>query len=82
MQSEKDNYLYKAYWGSVERFQRSNDIWLYGSLLISLGWMPFLAPILDNADPLFAQVMTPGFYLHHIEVGDKNPPSATIYANI
>jgi len=32
-------------------------------LFISIGQMPFLAPMLDNADPLFALVITPGFYL-------------------
>jgi len=28
---------------------------------------------LDNADALFALVITPGFYLHHIEVADEDP---------
>jgi len=35
---------------------------------IFIGWMPFLASTFDNADPLFALVITPGFYLHHEEV--------------
>jgi len=35
-------------------------------LFISIGRMPFLVPTLDNADPLFVLVITPGFYLHHI----------------
>jgi len=34
----------------------------------SIVQMPFLAPTLDNADPLFAPAITSGFYLHHIEV--------------
>jgi len=37
-------------------------------LFISIGQMLFLAPILDSADPLFALVITPGFYLHHVVV--------------
>jgi len=40
---------------------------------ISTGQMPFLAPTLDNADPLFALVITPGFYPHHVEVADQDP---------
>jgi len=40
-------------------------------LFISLGWMPFLATTLENADSLFALVMTPGFYLYHIEMVDQ-----------
>jgi len=35
-------------------------------LFISIGRMPVLAPTLDNADPLFALVVTPGFYLHEV----------------
>jgi len=30
-------------------------------LFISIGWMPFLAPTLANADPLFALVITRGY---------------------
>jgi len=37
--------------------------------------MPFLAPTLDNTDPLFALAITPGFYLHHVEVADQDPAS-------
>jgi len=39
---------------------------------IFLRRMPFLAPILDYTDPLFALVMTPGFYLNYIEVADQD----------
>jgi len=44
-------------------------------LFICIGRMPFLAPTLDNADPLFALVFTSGFYLHDIEVADQDPAS-------
>jgi len=37
-------------------------------LPVFIGWMPFLAPTLDNADPLFALVITPVFHLHLVEV--------------
>jgi len=39
-------------------------------LFISIDRMPFPPPTLDNADPLFALVTTPGFYLHHVDVAD------------
>jgi len=39
---------------------------------------PFQAPTLDNADPLFALVITPGFYRHHVEVADKDPASDSL----
>jgi len=35
-----------------------NDICLYAVLLIFIGRMPFLAPTLDNAGPLFATTRT------------------------
>jgi len=38
-------------------------------LFISIDRMPFLGPTVDNADQLFALVITPGFYLHHEKVG-------------
>jgi len=44
-------------------------------LYISISGMTFLKITLDNADPLFALVITPGFYLHHVEVADQNPAS-------
>jgi len=37
-------------------------------LFISTGRMPFLAPSFDDADSLFALVITAGLYLHHVEV--------------
>jgi len=45
-------------------------------LFISIGRMPFLAQILDNANPLFALAITPGFYLDHVEVTDQEPASS------
>jgi len=39
-------------------------------LFISIDRMPFLSPTLDDADPLFALVITPGFYLQKVEGGD------------
>jgi len=33
-------------------------------LFISIGWMPFLAPALEDEDLLLALVITPCFYLH------------------
>jgi len=44
-------------------------------LFIFIGGMPFLTTTVDNADPLFALVITPGFYLHHIKVTDQDPAS-------
>jgi len=44
-------------------------------LFISIGQIPFLAPTLNNADLLFALVITPGFYPHHVEVADQDPAS-------
>jgi len=47
-------------------------------LFISIGRMPFLSPTLDNADPIFAQAITPGFYLHHAEMEDNHPASDSL----
>jgi len=40
--------------------------------------MPFLAPTLDNPDPLFALGITPGFYLHHVERVHQDPASGSL----
>jgi len=40
--------------------------------------MPFLAPTLDNADPLFAPVVATGFYLDHVEVADQDPVGGSL----
>jgi len=48
------------------------------ALLIYIGWMPFLVPTLDNVDPLFAPVIAPGFYLHHVEVVDQDSASGSL----
>jgi len=55
-----------------------NDIWLCDSFVIFIGRMPFMAPTLDNADPLFALVITTGFYLHNVEVVDQDPASGSL----
>jgi len=56
-----------------------NDTRLYKAVLfISIVRMPFQAPTPKNADSLFAPVTTPGFYLPHIEVADKDPASRRI----
>jgi len=47
---------------------------------IPIGRMPFLAPTGDNADPLFALVIPQYFYLHHVEVADQDPASASLKA--
>jgi len=49
------------------------------ALFIAIDLMPFLAPTLDNADPLFAQVTTPSFYVHHVEVADQYTQLVAIY---
>jgi len=40
--------------------------------------MPFLATTLDDADPLFALVITSGFNLHHVEVEDQDLASDSL----
>jgi len=45
-------------------------------LFISIGRMPFLT--LDNADPLFAFVISPGVYLHLVGVTDQDPASGSL----
>jgi len=44
--------------------------------------MSFLTPTLDNADPLFALVVTPGFYQHHVEVADQDPARGSLVVYI
>jgi len=51
-------------------------------LFFYIGQMPFLAPSLDNADPLFVLVITPGFCLHHVVVVDQDPASGSLYAEM
>jgi len=58
--------------------QLSIDIWLYSRLFTSIDWMPFLPPILNNANPLIALVIAPGFYLHHVVVVDQDPASGSL----
>jgi len=47
-------------------------------LFISIDRMPFLAPTVDNADPLFALVITLGFYLDKLELTDYYPASGIL----
>jgi len=47
-------------------------------LFISIGRMLSLVPVLDNADPLFALVIAPGFYLHQIEGANQDPASGSL----
>jgi len=48
------------------------DCFVTHELLTNLECKP-LALTLDNTDPLFALVLTPGVYLHHVEVPDQDP---------
>jgi len=47
-------------------------------LIISIGRMPFLPPTIDNADPLFALVIIPGFSLYQVQV-KQDPGSGTLF---
>jgi len=58
------------FWGSVGPFPDVNDVWLYDSFVYFYR--------LDNADPLFALAIKPGFYLHHIQVTDHDPASGRL----
>jgi len=61
--------------GSVGKFpewcQTASDC--TATLFIFIYRMPFLAPTLDNADPIFALTIFTGFYLHHVEVTNQGP---------
>jgi len=43
-----------------------------------IGWIPFIASNLDHGYLLFVLVMTPGFYLHNVEVADQDPASGSL----
>jgi len=67
------NHTFLQHWDSVERFADVKwHLIILALLFISSGRMPYLAPALDNADPLFTMVITPGFYLHHKKVVDQD----------
>jgi len=68
MQFEKENSPPPHQGAMLNDSQVSNDIWLYGSSVYFNWQIPFLAPTLDNADPLFAMLIKPGFHLHQVEV--------------
>jgi len=47
-------------------------------LFMSIGRMPYLAPTLENADSRYALVITPDFYLQHVEMVDQDPASGSL----
>jgi len=47
-------------------------------LFISIGWMPFLVSTHDYADTPFALVIPSSFYLHNVEMADRNPSSGSL----
>jgi len=64
-------------WGSVGRFAVVKMTSGYLAVFfISIGRMPFLALTLDNADRLSTLVITPGFYLHYVDVADHDQLAA------
>jgi len=48
-------------------------------LFISIDWMPFLVPTLDNADPLIGLVIRLGLYLHRVDVADQDLAIVAVY---
>jgi len=42
--------------------------------------MPFLVPILNNADQFFVLVIITGFYLHHVEVTNHESANGSLKA--
>jgi len=36
----------------------------------------------NNANPRFALVITPGFYVHPVEVTDQDPACGSLYINL
>jgi len=48
------------------------------ALFMSIGRMPLLVPTIDNPDPHFTLVITPGFYLHHVDMVDQDPASGSL----
>jgi len=46
-------------------------------LFIFIDRVPFLALTLYSVDPFFALGIITGFYLHHVEVVDQDPASAS-----
>jgi len=45
----------------------------YGYLAVLFLPIGRIGPNFDHADPLFALVKTPGFYLQYVEVADEDP---------
>jgi len=50
-------------------------------VFISIGRTPFLVSTLENADQLFALMITPDVYLHHVEMADQDPASGCLAAD-
>jgi len=63
------------YYGCVERFRVVKTTSGYMHFINSNGRMTFLVPALYNADRLFALVITPRLYLHHVEAVNQDPAS-------
>jgi len=62
--------------GSFSDVKRHLVIWQF--LVISIRRLSFLAPNLDNTQPLLALVITPGFYLHLVEVAEQDTASGSL----
>jgi len=69
-QFEKDKALYTAL-RPVPRYQTTSTYMMV--FFNSIGRMLFEAPTIDNADPLFALMITPVLYMHRIEVAYQDP---------
>jgi len=50
------------------------------NLFIFNSWMLFLAPAMDNADPLIVLEITLCFYLHRVEMVDQDSASGSLLA--
>jgi len=58
----KINYSLQNIILPLEKSMKSHRYFVFNSI----ARIPFLTTTLDNTDPLFALVITPGFYLHHV----------------
>jgi len=72
-----DSQLSNEYLGATKACKISTSGYM-AVLFISIGSMPFLAPTLDSADLPFTLVITPCFYMHHVEVADQDPASGSL----
>jgi len=60
------------------QLSKRHAVGVYGSFVYVHWTDALLGKILVNADPLFALVITPGVYLHHVEVVDQYPASGCL----